>query len=289
MPFADKSPAELTEADLIDLIGVKAEGKSLDYKRDSVGSTDADKKEFLYDASSFANSQGGYLIFGMDEANGLPSRVGGISNPDPSREILRLEQLLRAGVRPAISGVSTAAVRLATGGAAIVMRIPKSWIPPHQVTYQNAFRFYARDSNGKYMIDVDELRAVFSLSATVADKIRNFRIERAARIEEGDTPVALLDSKALILHVVPFSAVGLNIEFPIRQAAANPNLFPTLLDTHARRHQITFDGLTVTSNVDAPPKPQRAYTQVFRTGAVEAVGSSIARCRFRRSRPSVTG
>ena len=195
MPFADKSPAELTEADLIDLIGVEAEGKSLDYKRDSVGSTDADKKEFLYDASSFANSQGGYLIFGMDEANGLPSRVGGISNPDPSREILRLEQLLRAGVRPAISGVSTAAVRLATGGAAIVMRIPKSWIPPHQVTYQNAFRFYARDSNGKYMIDVDELRAVFSLSATVADKIRNFRIERAARIEEGDTPVALLDRR----------------------------------------------------------------------------------------------
>ena len=76
---------------------------------------------------------------------------------------------------------------------------------------------------------------------------------------------------------MPFSAVGLNIEFPIRQAAANPNLFPTLLDTRARRHQITFDGLTVTSNVDAPPKPQRAYTQVFRTGAVEAVGSSIAR------------
>ena len=81
MPFADKSPAELTEADLIDLIGVEAEGKSLDYKRDLVGSTDANKKEFLYDASSFANSQGGYLIFGMDEANGLPSRIGGYQQP----------------------------------------------------------------------------------------------------------------------------------------------------------------------------------------------------------------
>jgi hypothetical protein len=102
-----------------------------------------------------------------------------------------------------------------TGGAAIVTPIPKSWSPPHQVTYQNVFRFYAPDSNGKYMIDVDELRAVFSLSATVADKIRNFRIERAAGIEGGDTPVALLGCKALILHVVPFSAVGLNTTFPI--------------------------------------------------------------------------
>jgi hypothetical protein len=277
MPFADRSPTQLTEADLVALIGVEPEGKSLDYKRDSVGSTDADKKEFLYDATSFANSQGGYLVFGMDEANGLPSQIVGISNTDPDKEILRLEQMLRAGVRPAISGVSTAAVRLASGGAAIIMRIPKSWNPPHQVTYQNVFRFYARDSNGKYMLDVDELRAVFSLSATVADKIRNFRIERSARIEGGDTPVTLLDGGALILHVVPFSAVSVGTTFPIQQAAANPNVFPTLLDTHARRHQITFDGLTVTSNMDAPPKPQRAYTQVLRTGAIEAVGSSIAR------------
>jgi hypothetical protein len=277
MPFADKPPTQLTEADLVDLIGIEPEGKSLDYKRDSVGSTDADKKEFLYDASSFANTQGGYLVFGMDEANGIPSRIVPISNVDPDKEILRLEQMLRAGVRPAISGVSTAAVRLAGGGFAIVMRIPKSWNPPHQVTYQNVFRFYARDSNGKYLIDVDELRAVFSLSATVADKIRNFRIERSARIEGGDTPVTLLDGGALILHVVPFSAVGVGSSFPIQQAAANPNQFPTLLDTYARRHQITFDGLVVTSNVDAPPKPQRAYTQVFRTGAIEAVGSSIAR------------
>jgi predicted HTH transcriptional regulator len=148
MPFADKPPTQLTESDLAGLIGIEPEGKSVDYKRDSVGSTDADKKEFLYDASSFANSQGGYLVFGMDEAQGLPSQIVGISNPDPDKEILRLEQLLRAGVRPAISGVSTAAVRLASGGSAIVMRIPKSWNPPHQVTYQNVFRFYARDSNG---------------------------------------------------------------------------------------------------------------------------------------------
>lgn len=269
MPFADRPPTQMTETDLVDLIGVEPEGKSLDYKRDSVGSTDADKKEFLYDASSFANSQGGYLVFGMDEAYGLPSQIVGISNPDPDKDILRLEQMLRSGIRPAISGVSTAAVRLAGGGAAIVMRIPKSWNSPHQVTYQNVFRFYARDSNGKYMIDVDELRAVFSLSATVADKIRNFRIERSARIEGGDTPVTLLDGGALALHVVPFSAVSIGSTFPIQQAAASPNQFPTLLDTHARRHQITFDGLTVTSNMDGPPKPQRAYTQVFRTGAVE--------------------
>ncbi len=45
----------------------------------------------------------------------------------------------------------------------------------------------------------------------------------------------------------------------------------------ARRHQITFDGLLITSSLDPPPKPQRAHTQVHRTGAVEAVATSLAR------------
>jgi hypothetical protein len=260
MPLGEKPPTQLTEADLLDLIGNEREGKSIDYKRDSVGLTENDRKEFLYDASSFANTQGGYLVFGMEEAKGLPTKLVGVSNADPDKEIVRLEQMLRAGVRPAIAGVSTAAIRLAAGGAAIVIRLPKSWNPPHQVTFQAVFRFYAHDSNGKYQIDIDELRAVFSLSATVADKVRNFRIERLARIEGGDTPVALLDGGALVLHVVPFSAVGMTTTFPMQQAAANPNQFPTLLDTYARRYQINFDGLTVTSNVDAPPRPQRAYT-----------------------------
>jgi hypothetical protein len=157
------------------------------------------------------------------------------------------------------------------------MRIPKSWNPPHQVTFQKAFRFYARDTNGKYPVDVDELRSIFSLSGTIAERIRAFRVERAVKIASGDAPVPLLKGGGmLVLHVVPFSAFAAGTMFPLQMAARNPNLFPTLLDSIARQHQITFDGLLVTSNIDAPPKPQRAYTQVLRTGAVEAVASSLA-------------
>jgi hypothetical protein len=50
MPFGDKHPARLTEADLMNLIGAEPEGKSIDYKRDLVAQGDGDKKEFLYDA-----------------------------------------------------------------------------------------------------------------------------------------------------------------------------------------------------------------------------------------------
>src|SRR5271166_976699 len=165
----DKEPIEIVENDLLALISDKEpEGKTIDYKIETIGLSDGDRKEFLYDVSSFANARGGYLVFGMEEVNGLPTKLVGLPKIDPDREILRLEQIARDGIRPPITGLQTPAVKLSTGNRAIVMRIPKSWNPPHQVTFQKAFRFYSRDSNGKYQIDVDELRSIFVLSTSAA-------------------------------------------------------------------------------------------------------------------------
>jgi hypothetical protein len=277
MSLFSKPLSQVTETDLETLlIDRQPEGRTLDYKRDPVGRNDGDKKEFLYDASSFANTQGGHLIFGIDEAGGEPTASPGVSGIDAEQEILRLEQLLRDGIRPSLSGVETVPVTLSNGNVALVMRIPKSWNPPHQVTFQKAFRFYARDSNGKYQVDVDELRAIFAVSGAIADRIREFRVERVTRIAAGNTPVTLLDRGVLVLHVVPFAAFGPGTAFPLDQAAREPHRFPTLRDNYARQFQVTFDGLLTTSNAQPPPQPQRAYTQLLRTGAVEAVASSLA-------------
>lgn len=277
MALFDKPLSRLEEQELLTLIENKEpEGRTLDYKRDAVGSGDSEKKEFLYDASSFANTQGGHLIFGVQENGGEPTALIGLPGLDPDKEILRLEQMLRDGIRPPLSGIETVAVKLSNGHVSLVMRIPRSWNPPHQVTFQKAFRFYARDSNGKYQVDVDELRSIFAVSGTIADRIREFRVDRVARIAAGDAPVTLLDGGILALHVVPFAAFGAGMMFPLDQAARGPNQFPTLLDTRARQFQVTFDGLLTTSNAQAPPEPQRAYTQLLRTGAIEAVASSLS-------------
>ena len=91
--------------------------------------------------SSFANTQGGYLIFGMEEREGLPSRLEGIRDVDPDKEVLRLEQMIRDGIRPPISGVQTAAIRLANGTAAIAMRIPKAGIHRIKLRTKRLFVF----------------------------------------------------------------------------------------------------------------------------------------------------
>jgi len=82
----------------------QSENENLDYKRDITGSKDADKKEFLADLCSFANGEGGYIIFGIEEKieegknSGRPSNVKNVLNSGV--EINRLEQIAVSGIAP---------------------------------------------------------------------------------------------------------------------------------------------------------------------------------------------
>lgn len=74
-----KSLDFIDQSDLQALIDNKiSEGKTIDYKEKLSGNSDADKKEFLYDISSFANASGGYLIFGITEDKGIPIQINGM-------------------------------------------------------------------------------------------------------------------------------------------------------------------------------------------------------------------
>ncbi len=147
---------DVAETDLLALIsnGV-AEGRTVDYKRDMPGNSDGDKKEFLADVSSFANARGGDLVFGMEEAGGLPTNLVGLASGDLDFEIRRLDSILAAGLNPRIR-YGTKIVTPATGNRSLVLRVERSWIGPHRVVFQGHDKFYVRNSAGKYPIDVNE-------------------------------------------------------------------------------------------------------------------------------------
>ena len=66
----------MEEADLQRLIddGVP-EGREIDYKLELAVATDQEKKEFLADVSSFANTVGGVLYIGIKEESLLPMEL----------------------------------------------------------------------------------------------------------------------------------------------------------------------------------------------------------------------
>jgi hypothetical protein len=163
------------------------------------------------------------------------------------------------------------AVPITGGGFVIVLRIPKSWNPPHRVRAQNSNRIYGRNSAGTYEFNVEELRVVFTSGASAFDRIRAFRAERLARIDSGEAIAPLaVDLGRLVIHLVPLSAFGLANQIDLERASQlQESLRPIAsLLFGGYTPQINFDGF---SNLSYTDGRCWSYTQLFRNGAIEAV------------------
>lgn len=246
------------------------ESRQIEYKEKLPGPSGADRREFLADVSSFANSSGGHIIYGMKSNSGLPIEPCDVGEENLDAVTLRLENLARDGIDPRIPGLSIRPVPLQKGGHAVVIWIPRSWAAPHMVTLEGLSRFYGRNSAGKYQLDVSELRGAFVASETGQEKLRRFRLERIALIEAGETPAPLSGGPRLVLHIVPFGAIQGVSAYDVASLASIPNEIRPLYDNGwSSRHN--FDGfLTYTGEPEAT-----SYVQVFRDGTIEAVDTRI--------------
>jgi hypothetical protein len=263
---------DINEKDLRLLVeNATAESKAIEYKEILPNNSDSEKKEFLADVSSFANALGGDLVYGIRAVSGLPTEVCGLGSIDNDAAILRLENLIRDGIAPRIPGIVTQVVPTpSNGGNALVLRIPRSWLAPHMVTFQNYSRFYSRNSNGKYPLDVTEIRSAFLASDSIEKRIRDFRAARLTGIIAGETPIPIAERSLLVCHVVPFSAnlPGQNIDFtPIIDPALLSNVYRAITYMGYRHN---FDGLLAHGyphNSDVA----YSYVQFYRNGSVEVV------------------
>lgn len=251
-----------------------AESRSIDYKRTIYGNAHADYSEFLADVSSFGNTGGGDVVLGMDASNGIPTEITPLTMPMDA-EVLRLEQVARGGLQPRIANFSLHVVPIQGGGNVLILRIPRSYNAPHRIIRQNSNRFWARSAAGKYEPDVNELRTLFNAGPQLADRIRNFRLDRIAKIAAGQAHVQLMNRGSLILQIIPLSAFDVNSSLPLRQIQQNYRSFVPMGSSTANGVQINFDGVLKTSNADQRATQHRAYVQLYRNGIVESVRSSL--------------
>ena len=193
----------ITEPNILDLpkSGV-AEGRTLDFKRELPGGRDEDIKEFLADVTSLANTQGGDLVFGVEDQDGFATAICGVSPPSIDDAILRLENLMRDGVQPRLPSARIRWIPLTAGGGVLVVRVSASLAAPHRVTFKNSGRFHARNSRGKYEMDTHELRSAFTASEGLPLQLRALHASAGSKL-----PFRIFTTPRAVVSVMPITVL----------------------------------------------------------------------------------
>ena len=154
MYFSD--PYDITVDKLRELVDAKVlEQETLEYKRLIHGDEDLETRDS-------ANSPGGPSYTASRGA-----RVRAAVRRDCDSEWTAILPLAADSgrIEPRISDVRIMPVCLHTGAWCIVIHVPPSHRAPHRVIFKGHGHFYARASNGKHRMDVDELRDQFLRNA----------------------------------------------------------------------------------------------------------------------------
>jgi hypothetical protein len=254
------------------------EGRTIEYKEELPGGKDSDKKEFLADVASFANAAGGDLLYGVVEkrdgqgkATGVPERVPGLAKINVNSETCRLDSMIQSGIGPRIAGLRIGPIAGFADGPVILVRIPKSYSAPHMVTFQEWSRFYSRNSGGKYLLDVGELRSAFALSESLPERVRRFRDERLGRIVAGETPFRMPNPSKLVLHILPVMSLSPGTTIDLFRLKDQFYGLPLPCFQYPNKLcRFNFDGL-LTHDTQAEKDSCVAYAQCYRNGAIEFV------------------
>lgn len=246
------------------------ENRCFEYKQTLPGNSDPDKKEFLADITSFANAGGGDIIYGIKEEKGVAVEALGLVDFNEDKDRLRLENIIRNGAEPRVSGVQMQAVARFVKGPILVVRVPRSWAGPHMVTHGGSSRFYSRSSNAKFPMDVAQIRAAFDGSTELPQRIARWRDERLGRIVANEGPVRLNSNACLVVHLVPLESFSDQWRFHVSDINDPFTPFAPIASNGPDR-RVNLDGVVTFEGSEVSSK----YTQMFRSGRVESVFTSV--------------
>lgn len=266
-----KPLSALTQADISALKenGVP-EGRSLDYKRELPR---PDKLvEYRKDVCAFANSGGGFLIYGVDEEGGVPTTIPGIDIPDVDALIRQLDAAVRDGIEPRLLGTSFNAVKWQDSKFVFVVEAAAGWNPPHMV--KDNGRFYARNAAGQHPMDVQEIRRSVLASEGYKSKLSRWRAERLTVIQGDEGPRKLGSGLKLVVHMAPVGQAELDpIDLAALAKRSDPAILIPIAGYHHNHTRHTFDGLLVHDGT-SQSEEATAHSIIYRDGRIESVAGS---------------
>ncbi len=220
-----------TVADIQQMIADQLqENVHLDYKRSAaIRRGSRERGDIAKDVSAFANSDGGVLIYGVEETNQLPVRIdSGIEDSECSREWI--EAAVMTGITPRLDDVRIVPLPVSPGHSIYVIKVAKTFRGPHQASDK---RYYKRHNFMSVPMEDYEINDVRS---------RRKRVSPLVTFEVGEwrRMVATFD----VRNVGEFIAEDVTFEFPADlpwpQNRSMPPLFAGGISRFPPKQQFRF-------------------------------------------------
>lgn len=203
----NKSMLDCAENDFTEILNNPdyRENQYLDYKQ-IFSFLESDKKkvaekivEFRNDVCAFANAEGGYLIYGITEKDGMASNLTGVDIDNQDTFELDLRNKLTP-IMPKMPPVQIRFVKLESGKYLVVMFIGHDYYAPYlHLEDQKNYKIYKRDGNKKTTIGYTELKNMFVQSRVLETEIWKFRKRRIEYYKEEGI------EQYMLYHIIPES------------------------------------------------------------------------------------
>ena len=177
------------------------ESLHLDYKEDFTrkgNKNDIDSKELAKDISSFANTEGGYLIYGVKSSKGdSPEEIVGIEiNPDDKFKE-KIEQIIRTTISRSIN-CRIKPIEIKDNNFIFLIYVPKSLYAPHRVEYKKDFRYYKRGEFESTQMQEYEIRDLYQKNFSLKERMKSI-LDKI----EGEYNKEMISKQRLSFYVLP--------------------------------------------------------------------------------------
>lgn len=274
---------EIQEDDIIRLIENKIqESKILDYKKELKLSKDNDKKEFLYDISAMHNTDGGCIIYGIEEEKddkgqntGRPLKISGIELENSDKTFQQIEDIVKNSTEPNISQLILNELKVKEK-TVLIIGIPKGLNLPVMITYNKTNKFYKRRNSGKFLVDVYELNQMFIKNQVLLEKVKDFRAKRIVEVISQETIPNLNVETSFFIHIIPYSFMENSIfDFSLLERDLITQMKPFAYSaSNGWDYMYNIDGFATFSSAYKIGVPS-SYNQLFRNGIFEIYSSTI--------------
>lgn len=161
--------------------------------------------EFRSDVCAFANSNGGYLAYGISDHMGKASSLVGVDIPDNNTDRFELDRKNNLScIMPKMPSLNFRFIKLINGKYIVIIHVQKDQFSPYvHVDNESDYRIYKRVGNGKQIVGYVELKNMFTQSLSLEKEIQNFRTERILSFRSIEDTEDYKYSQFLLLHIIP--------------------------------------------------------------------------------------